>query len=254
MAIAEQATPQTSLDTHIQTAPDAIIDEQLAIAHEAERTAYLQNALGTDYDYAKNSGLLDMFYRDDATGEDGVMHILAGVRRTSEEGVPFTSGFHHEPSAANAQTYVDRTHLETGNTGKRGTLHRKKYAEHRYEPYRAKTIIHGLEKAASSTMYPKEYDALTVLQTIKQAYNERDPSQDELKENGKLLNTGDATMLDGQTKMKIRLIMDPKTKEIISAFPLVSEKTVLNLGRHASLATQETTKNTDAIHEHLGLK
>ncbi len=240
--------PAMPMPIETQIAPDAIIDEQLASAHEAERTAYLQDLLGPDYEFAQNSGLLDMFYRDDATGEDGVMHVLGGVRLESEEGVPLALGYHHEPSAANDNTYVDRSYLEGANSKKL-----KQYAERRYEPYQGRTVIHGLEKAGNSTMFPKEYDALAVLQAVKQAYDGRETAKDTLKENGALLNEGEATMLDGTSKMQIRLVMNPVTKKVVSAFPVASRSNALNLGVRASNSTQEATKNTEAIHGHLGL-
>lgn len=221
-------------------------------SQEAAREQTLQALMPNSYDlaYAKDAGLVDMFYFDPQTGEDGLVHTLAGSIRQGTDGSFIAEGFHHEPSGAAVwpevatesgplpSTRVDRTHLDDLPSKKRAG-----FKEHPLEPYNAKVIVNGLGKhairadaetgeitvaAAKNTMYPKEYDAMAVLQAIKAAYGNRDRQQDQAIEDGdgrrKIVSEGEAILLDGKSTMKIRLVLDADTEKIITAIPIAPQR------------------------------
>jgi hypothetical protein len=219
-----------------------------------ERDGHLQELLGVDYDYAQESGLVDMFDYRPEEGIDGLMHTLAGDVETG--------GFHHEPSGEVLGTVtlpggqevpareVDRTHLEGANSA-----HSRWYAERPAEPYLAKIALDGrpkmqITKAPDGTehlmhtrnaMYPKEYDALGVMQAVKQAVNSVDESKsrESVDSYGEpvIVAQGEATLIDGTSKMPVRLILNGETKRVKAAFPMVSgKKGIMNLDQEQMLA------------------
>jgi hypothetical protein len=83
-------------------------------------------------------------------------------------------------------------------------------------------------------MYPKEYDGLAVLQGVRIAYDTRDRAQDKVSEqNGLIVATGSVPMVDNVTPMNIRMLLDPGSEKIISAFPLAKTGSVMRLGEEA---------------------
>src|ERR1700742_3410986 len=64
-----------------------------------QRDLMLKELLPYDFDYAKKSGLIDMFYYNPETGEDGLTHTLGGNLIVGTEGAKLVEGFHHAPSA-----------------------------------------------------------------------------------------------------------------------------------------------------------
>lgn len=209
----------------------------------ARRDLVARELLGIDYDYAKSRGLLDMFYCDPVIGEDGFLHVFAGMAYSNQEGGVIPAGFHHEPSSASEDTYVDREHLQHGTS-----RDRKEHVERLYESFTAKTIIQGFEKGPTSSMFPNQYDALTVLEAIKQAKESAPPP--EKTSAGLLVSQGEATMIDGQSKMRIRLILDSTGEKIVSAFPVSSQR--LKLGKRALDGTLQNV-DKEKLHSHLGL-
>jgi len=217
-------------------------------AYSGNRDAALRQLLGTDYDYAHQSGLINMFYYDPESGQDGLMHVLGGEYFIKPDGTRIPRGFHHEPSAkvawvydANGKrieqpnTYVDRNHVKEGNKQTRRT-----FAEAPYAPYKARVVIDGVRKMTvdrdpktgeqivvetNNGMFPKEYDALAVMQAVRAAAVTRDQTQDELDETGSvIIANGEAPLLDGKTNMNIHLILDAATGKVVSAYPLVKPR------------------------------
>lgn len=247
----------------------AVPEAPLPVGHSetyaANRAETLKGLLGVDYDYAHESGLIDMFYYNPETGEDALLHTLAGEVLHGKNGEKIAHGFHHEPSGANVwaaqdillddampRTRVDRTHLEKLSASKR-----KEYKEVPYEPYKAKVFVDNLKKLgggkssgndtpkvveAKNGMYPKEYDALTVLQTIRQAYLNRKEAVASTDHEGRrvMVSESYAPMLDGESLLKIRLVLDLESEKIRTAIPLVNKPGIMRLSRAA-------------IKEHLGL-
>ena len=188
----------------------------------AKREEVMRGLLGVDYDHARETGLLDEFYYDPNTGADSLMHILGGDSYTNDEGVTVHSGFHHEPSARHPETKVIS----------------RKDGERPFEPYFVQAAIEGYLKQSkhtdpetgelnykneTSTMFPKEYDALTVLKAIILARDGRDKALDKLK-NGRLLAEGTAPLVDEETDMKIKLVLDPRDGRVIAAHPKITDK------------------------------
>lgn len=224
--------------------------EQQTLAQEA-REGVLRDLLPTDFDYAQEAGLIDRFYYDANTGEDGLLHTLAGNLRTAADGSFVAEGFHHEPSAeivwpsvmaasgeSQPVTRVDRKHLEDADSETR-----REFKEFPLEPYRAQVAIDGLAKyaihrnketgeaklaRAKNSMFPKEYDALAVMQAIRIAQDTRDPSQDIPSKNVEgrdvLVADGSAPLMDGTSQMPIRMILDAETGKVMSAIPKTKRK------------------------------
>lgn len=211
-----------------------------------QRDTAAHQLLGLDYEYAVENGLIDMFYLDAKTGDDGFRHVLGGVETyDSNEGV-IPMGFHHEPSSSNpSQTFVDRDHLAGANSQKR-----KEYREYRFEPYLAQTVIGNYEKKSKSTMFPKEYDALATLFAIKQA---RDSFEQINEKDGFMVGIGHATMLDGRSQMDIRMVLESASGKVVTAYPR-TVKNRMSLGKHAVHGIEEGSKDKDKMDEFLGLK
>lgn len=234
-------------------------------SHEAEisRDAQLRQLLGNDYDFARDSGLIDVFYFDPETGQDGLLHTLSGNIRVGSEEERVPEGFHHEPSGvALGKGEVDRTHL----AGK-SPSDKRRFAEFPYEPYSARVRVDGKDKVSLTTdsktgkpvvrkatngMYPKEYDALAVMQTVKRARDERDKAADvrKVNPNGRevMYNEGAVTMLDDKTPMRIRLVMEPDTDKVITAYP-VFKPGAMKLSREAvrHYLLDSTVTHTDSV-------
>jgi hypothetical protein len=242
--------------------PSAEYAQLLAPESTPERDAALQQLLGVDYDYAKQSGLIDVFDYDPATNEDGLLHMLVGDMEETVGGVPIPSGFHHEPSAETSgavatspgetqlATRVDRDHLEGGNSE-----HRKKYRERPAEPYLAQVAIGNQPKMefvkdkegamqavrAKTAMYPKEYDALAVMQTVRQARDTSEGLNGRVSVNARgetvIVTDGTAKMIDGVTDMPIRLVLNPKNMRVKAAYPIIKGKTgIMNLTEEQMMA------------------
>lgn len=210
----------------------------------------LRDLLGTDYEFAHDSGLTDMFYLNPETGEDALTHILTGDVLTGDDGALLPGGYHHEPSSRDGSTFVDREHL-----ARRNSRESRDFREVPYNPYAAHIVVEGFRKTANTRnaetneltarpinngMFPKEYDALTVMQTIRQAVESRDPSKDR-RNDTLLVNESEVTLLDGQTTMRVKFWLDIETGKVVTAFPTNMSKSRMKLSK-------------DEIHQHLGLK
>lgn len=210
----------------------------------------MRELLSVDYDQAVQEGLIDMFQMDKDTGKDGLLHTLTGNIVTSMQGGIVAEGFHHEPSAeilwphtateegAEPITYVDRTHLEGASSSERA-----KYREFPFEPYQGQVVIGGLKKysvhknaetgesklaPAKNTMFPRGYDEFMVLRSVKEAYDNRDRENEfaskDVDGNDVIVSQGESIMMDGRSKMPIRLVLDTKTNKIRTAHPVTKRK------------------------------
>lgn len=229
----------------LEHAPKPDVALNVSVAY---REGVLADMLGTDYEFALSSGLLDWFDIDENTGEDALEHILGGSVRTSEGGGLMPGGFHHEPSAIDNKTYVDRGHIAGSNS-----QHRKNYRENRYEPYNALSVIRGYRKVEKSTMFPKEYDALTVMQTIVRAVDGRDTSKDIIADDGRICTVVKAALVDGQSKMDLRVVINPGNEKIVAAYPIKVKRNVLGLGHRAISYHDQGAKDQVKINDYLGL-
>lgn len=98
-------------------------------------------------------------------------------------------------------------------------------------------------------MFPKEYDALTVMKAIVAARDTRDRETDKHDEkSGIIITTGYAPMLDSEAKstgdehkslMEIKLILDAASEKVVSAYPIIRKRS-LKLSR-------------EEVKQHLGL-
>jgi hypothetical protein len=91
-------------------------------------------------------------------------------------------------------------------------------------------------------MFPKEYDALTVMQAVRIARQGRDRRNDRLAENGNIISGGYAPMIDGKSVMQVRLVMDPESEKIVAAWPLVKFRGIMKL---SELALQKIEQGED---------
>lgn len=214
----------------------------------AREAALRQLLPGTDYDDAVRLGLVDMFEYNPDTGADGLIHTLAGVITPGKDGAFVLEGFHHEESGAmhwgtvatpdggaRPITRVETEHLEGESPGKR-----RRFERFPAEPYLGRVAIGDRPKytfddpkkggegklvRTNNSMYPQAYDGFAVLRAIGQAYDKRDRSQDRpgisQKDEAVLVNDSSVPMIDGETPMPIRLIMDPETGKIKTAVPII---------------------------------
>lgn len=210
---------------------------------EKQREEILRKLLPIDYDYAKREGLVDMFYSSERG--DGLMHTLGGVQRGRH-----AAGYHHEPSAefiwptshddglSRPVTYVDRTHITQLSIEEQ-----ERCKEYPFEPYAARAVVNGrlkqqpkvdkgVQEPNNTTMYPKEYDALAVMQAIRIARDTRDKSKDCLVgQSGRqvIRATGSAPLIDGKTTMEITMILRLDTEQVITAYPRIDEHGLMRL-------------------------
>ncbi|MDB5175808.1 MAG: hypothetical protein JWM81_666 [Candidatus Saccharibacteria bacterium] len=246
--------------------PRAAVEETAQFAVSPEREAQLKRLLDgpygpehnyANYEYALDSGLLDVFDYDAETGRDGIQHVLGGEVMKGEDGARIPEGFHHEPSAAfgitePSSTYVDREHISSLNSKGRADLR-----ETPFEPYKAKTVVAGLTKMtvqinldsgetetvrAKNGMFPKEYDGLAVLQAVRLARDRRDVTKDVVNPSGNLVAESTVPMIDGTSLMRIRLVMDAQTQKVRSAFPIVKVGGIMKLSGEAIDATLQSTQ------------
>lgn len=217
---------------------------------QQNRTEVIRSLFPYDWPYVEESGLLDDFYYNPINGEDALTHILTGNIESSPNGSFTVGGFHHAPSAEllwaplmNSDgdvllpTRVDEDHLQTANSRER-----RKYRKYPGDASYSRVVINGLSKVASQVnpktreveiipvsngMFPTDHDALAVIQKIRYAYHNLDPAKQEVvvtPEGPRLLkNIGTMPLLDGKTMLSVMIIMDSKSKKIMTAYPLVGK-------------------------------
>lgn len=226
------------------------IAEQTSIVLARTREEQLHKLLPYDFEYAEKSGLVDMFYYNPETGEDGLTHTLAGNVVSGEGGASLVEGFHHAPSGELVgpikveetsgkvlTTGVDAEHVATLRSKKR-----EAYKHYPLEPYRAKVAVAGLTKyairedtktgeksiaPAKNSMFPDEYDALAVMQAVRQAKDDPNGTEYLSKDDrGQdiIVSEGNATLMDGKTQMPIRVMLDPATRKVKTAIPIINQR------------------------------
>ena len=167
------------------TTPPAKADVQPAAQEiapmSAEREAILRRLLDEPYapydygnfEYARASGLIDMFRYDPVSGKDSLVHILSGdVWHRIGQGV--VGGFHHERSGAYAPPGQEPSWVDTSRIDTLKPRDRRRSTPEPFEPYDARVVIDGVKKVttqadrkgrpqvvpAITKMFPKEYDTL----------------------------------------------------------------------------------------------
>ncbi len=263
--------------------PTSATPESLHRLDQEVRQHVLEQMLGSDFDYAREHGLIDLFAYDPVKEQDGILHVLAGAVETDTDGNKIRSGLHSEAGAsrvwnpreasdeAGHRTYVDTGYVDRlkdeleKTTGKRrdsikSTI--RQFTPEPFEPHAARVVIDDEykgkfvrnengeyeRKIVDSVMFPREYDVLMVLKSIAEAYNTRDPQSDTPNDAGYEVNdTGLALMLDGKHSMRVRLVLDPETKKIVTAHPL-DRKPVMKLSpEDVQLHLDLTDKPTSLI-------
>lgn len=192
-----------------------------------------------NFDYARDSGLIDEFAYDPAEGYDGLMHVLTGNVH-NQQGRRSVGGFHinHDPDYVGT---VYGSYEDNGQVKEMTSKHRRQYVVRPFEPRKSRVVVGGFEKTevthdkngiprvavVGSTMFPKEYDPITAMQAIRIAKQTRDRSLDEPK-GSKIIARGAAPMIDGRTQMEIFLVLTPDEK-VITAYPRVKEAGYMKL-------------------------
>lgn len=210
--------------------------------HELPRSReeVLRQLLGTDYEFALESGLLDIFETaEESDRGDALLHILVGDTLAEDEsGGRIPQGFHHEPSARVIGRNTRAEHELVDALNEKG---RKTHEIREFEPWKARGItVDGVRKfrvdkhtetgevelkPSNNSMYPNEYDALTVIQSINAAYKSATPTGREPLD-GKVEMIGYAPMVDGAARMPIRLIVNQETGKVITAIPVVKGRLI----------------------------
>jgi len=218
-----------------------------------DRDAALHTLLGPDYQYAHDTGLVDMFAYDPDTGEDGLLHTLAG---SYSPGTTIPTGFHHGPSGEALWPSVPKKPVEEDGREKPAEtateegdraaeepvtyesvtrkLPEEDQQHYPMEPSHSRVVIGGFKKMMVDRqqtppivsegkygMFPDEYDALAVLQTIRIARGNPVKPDFVPPEDGRpsYIFEGKAPLIDGKTDMTIRMVVDRETGKIKSAYP-----------------------------------
>ncbi|HTE21473.1 MAG TPA: EndoU domain-containing protein [Candidatus Limnocylindria bacterium] len=251
-------TPKLTADVALEASIDSLSLPELSAARTLGRNAVLRalldepyatdaspehpgNDIPGNYETAVKTGLLDAFYYDLETGQDAILHILAGdTWEDPKTGARQVGGYHHEPSALLPTTSVDTERMARKGGGS-GRL-----AHHPFGTYKNYVVVDGFRKKQLNTMFPSEYDAFAVLQTIKLARDNRDTSQDKEANNPKYVyNDVEMPLLDGRTTVNVRLVMDGESRQIITAMPLgagrgLEGQTPEDIQRHLGLEDPRT--------------
>jgi hypothetical protein len=233
--------------TNVLAAPQNLETQPAPVMPEvANRETTLRKLLGVDYDYAMNSGLVDMFYYNPETGEDGLVHTLAGDYKP---GTTIPRGFHHGPAA---EAVWPTVRLEDGTEQVVTRVEPSSRPRPLMEPSFDFVTIGGLQKVIPQQdkhgkwkevrvrqgMFPSDYDPLAVLQAIRIAKDTRDISQDVVRKmkgaethtrSEIIITEGQAPLIDGKSFMKIRLILDAVTGKVITAQPKTRGETIMGL-------------------------
>ncbi len=193
-----------------------------------------------NFEYARDSGLIDMFAYDPDKNIDGLMHILVGDVVQEPSGRVRVEGFHINHDA----DYVRQKYSSGENTEHllgASSKHRRRYVERPFEPRKAQVTIGGHSKfeintnehgkpvatAVDNAMFPHEYDALAAMQAIRIARDGRDRSRDKHID-GVIVNESSAPMIDGVTQMPMVVVM-AEDEKVITAYPRAKESGYMKL-------------------------
>jgi hypothetical protein len=224
--------------------------------YEEGRDSVIRQLLPYDYDQAVDEGLIDMFYYNPANGDDGFLHTLVGDAWYAEERPTdvLVAGFHHKPSAElvspkqNAtnddgeKTEVAMTRVDLSRLEGASRATRRNYLHLPFEPYTVPSvIINGLRRKTlqtdpetgkqqlvnlKNTMFPDEYDTYGVLKLIKEGYDNLDLDSEHLSQRHGIESVvveGRATLIDGKTKMRMRYVLEKRSRKIQSAMPITGK-------------------------------
>lgn len=184
-----------------------------------------------NYEYAVDSGLIDVFEYNPETGRDGIEHLLLGDVTVRANGMTNVGGLHLNPNPEYALevhgSFIQEPDLSTQKS-------RRVHRQYPFEPYIAEVTVKGTKKYSThrdeegnvvvrhtnNTMFPKEYDALAAMQAVRIARDTRDPSLDIPipEEPGGRFGKGYVPLIDGETLMPVNLVLN-ENDEVVSAFP-----------------------------------
>ncbi len=235
-------------------APEVATAQVDAVQAEAERMTQagaarettLRELMPLDYDDAVANGVIDAFYFNPATGQDGLVHMLAGNSRTNRAGAVVNGGFHHAPSGEAIWPHVAD---DKGNPVPT-TRTTYEYKRRDFEPYDADVVIGGLLRqtqrhnhrtgrtelsTSPNSMFPKEYDPYMVAKGVAEAAKGRNKANDRVLPNlshGREVveAVGKMRLVDGSRRMEVALLLDRMTGKIITAHPIVKDMPYIKKG------------------------
>ncbi|HEY8999507.1 MAG TPA: hypothetical protein VIM53_04300 [Candidatus Saccharimonadales bacterium] len=234
--------PDLATVSEVSTAQvDAIHTEaDQAVQAAAAREAALRQLMPLDYDDAVANGIVDAYYFDPATGQDGLIHMLAGNSKTNRNGVIINGGFHHGPSGELAWPHV----MDGKGAPIPSTRTTYEHRRRSFEPYDADVVIGGILKTVQrvnpstgrrdsqpvtvqSSMFPKEYDSFMVAKGVAEAARSRNKANDvvspDLSYGREVVETlGKMRLVDGSRRMEVKLILDRRSGKILTAYPLIN--------------------------------
>lgn len=186
------------------------------ITYPATGDPAVQKLLGSDYEQAARTGLLDLF-------ENGsIPHILSGQIKQTGHRSTVVSGFHHLPSA---RAYTGEIWPDPDDDPAKGDD---------TKPYTTLVAIEGHLKQTLrrnpndrqtrqiptfNTMFPRALTALEVLELIRLAYFSRDRASEQLQAPNIVISTGIAPETKHSSAMVIKIIWNLLSEKIITAIP-----------------------------------
>ena len=218
--------------------------EHLADLHPEKLVEELIEITGADYEYAKDSGLLDRFFHEDRA-DGAIIHILIGNQEEKGFG-----GGHHDASIGRVPdsraAIVDKDSLsDTSKLGKTTKKNLKRKAED-WAPGRKLVSIHGQlrtelneknqERLVASSVFPESMDAFSTLRMITHAFD--NSAEAEVHDGIKVVEKN-IELPNGD--MRLKIIADTETDKIITAYPVPKHSTAVTPDEEQVKAWQEQT-------------
>lgn len=247
--VAAEQQPVSSLGAEPEFIAAAYMNRALVLRELLDPTADgLPANASPNYEYARDSGLIDLFYYDPVSGDDGLLHTLQGEVVTFDNGAVTAAGYHHESSSRKLGTFVDRESVEELPSNKR-----RNFRDDPYGPYNAVVYVEGYRKAlvqrhpktgqvlrvhSGSTMFPREYDALAVMQAARLGLEGANLEHGKEKAERFIVVDGEAPSLHPDKPIPLRYFLHKPAYQmgevvICSVFPHYRKSQRLNLSRAA---------------------
>lgn len=198
-----------------------------------------------DLEQVTDEGMLDRFFVDDISGYDALLHIFCG--ETSEkDGTVRSFGFHLESTAPSKFTKALTVPERKLTKASKPRLQKRDF-----EPYNVPVVIQTYEKGSrnkvkisggkridTNTMFGRAYDAFSIIRTLVDAVDNRNPADDISITERNAVRPGlsskcfiyDMPILGVSETAPIKIVLEAKSDKIISASPILPANYTSKLG------------------------